>query len=81
MKVSNNLKYWREKVGATQKEMEWRTGIGTRQWTNYECGLYEPKIKLAQRFAQVLNEMAEEKRIPLKKLTTDDIYPPNNISK
>ena len=72
--VVNTLKYYREKLGVTQQEMEWRTGVGTRQWPHYETGR-EPKIKLAQKFAKVFNEIAKEKDIEIKNLTADDLYP------
>ena len=73
-KVINTLKFYREKTGVTGQEMEWRTGIGIRQWPHYESGR-EPKIKLAQKFAKVYNEIALEKGLDLKHLTADDLYP------
>ena len=73
-KVINTLKYYREKLGVTGQEMEWRTGVGTRQWPHYEAGR-EPKVKLAQKFARTFNEIAQEKCIDLKPLTVDDLYP------
>ena len=72
--VINTLKYYREKLGVTGQEMEWRTGIGVRQWPHYEAGR-EPKIKLAQKFAKIYNEIALEKGKDLKRLTVDDLYP------
>ena len=54
-KVINMLKYYREKLGVTGKEMEWRTNIGAKHWPHYEAGR-EPKVKLAQRFARVLKK-------------------------
>ena len=73
-RVLNALGYYREKLRVTQKEMEWRTGIGIRQWPHYEAG-QEPRVKLAQKFAKVFNEIALEKGIEIKKLTVDDLYP------
>jgi len=73
-KIINTLKYYREKLGVTGQEMEWRTGIGVRQWPHYEAGR-EPKIKLAQKFAKIYNELALEKGKDLKHLTADDLYP------
>lgn len=75
-KVINTLKYYREKLGATQKEIESRTGVGNRHWPYYENGTHEPKVSLAQRMAAVFNDIAEEKEIELKRLTVDDLYPP-----
>lgn len=75
-RVHNNLKYYREKIGVTQKELEWRTGIAPKNWAHYEAGR-EPKVKLAQTFAKVLSEIAKEKQIDLKQLTVDDLYPPD----
>lgn len=72
--VHNNLRYYREKIGATQKEMEWRTSIGAKHWPHYEAGR-EPKVKLAQVFARVFNEIVSEKELNIKKLTVDDLYP------
>lgn len=73
--VPNRLKYFREKLAVTQQEMEWRTGVGNRSWPHYETGIREPKIKLAQKFAQVFNEIANEKGIEINRITTDDLYP------
>lgn len=74
--VPNRLKYYREKLGSiTQQEMELRTGVGNRSWPHYESGIREPKIKLAQEFAQVFNEIATEKGIEIKHITADDLYP------
>lgn len=75
-KVVNTLKYYREKLGTTQKEMEYRTGVGNRHWPSYENGVHEPKVLLAQRMAAVFNDIAVEKEIELKKLTVEDLYPP-----
>jgi len=76
--VPNRLKYYREKLGGiTQQEMEWRTGVGNRSWPHYESGIREPKIKLAQKFAQVFNKIATEKGIEINRITTDDLYPDN----
>lgn len=72
----NTLKYYREKLGITQKEMEYRTGVGNRHWPYYENGTHEPKVSLAQRMAAVFNDIAKEKGIELKRLTVDDLYPP-----
>lgn len=76
LKVRNNLKYYREKLGVTQKEMEWRCGISKGSWSDYELGRNEPKILLAQRFATEFNRITQEKSITLKDLSTDDLYPP-----
>ena len=73
-KVINTLKLYREKLGVTGQEMEWRTGIGIRQWPHYEAGR-EPKIKLAQKFARTYNEITLEKGLDIKHLTADDLYP------
>ena len=74
--VPNRLKYYREKLGGvTQQEMEWRTGVGNRSWPHYEAGTREPKVKLAQKFAQVFNEIANENGIEINHITTDDLYP------
>lgn len=73
--VPNRLKYYREKLVVTQQEMEWRTGVGSRSWPHYESGIREPKIKLAQKFAQVFNEIAAEKGIEISRISTDDLYP------
>lgn len=78
-KVPNNLKYYREKIGVTGQEMEWRTGITKRHWPYYESGIYEPKVSLAQRMAIAFNEIVEEKGIDLKMLTVDDLYPLNRL--
>lgn len=75
-KVVNTLKHYREKLKVTQQEMEWRTGLSKNNWHHYEAGR-EPGIKLAQKFAKTLNQIAEEKGIELKNLTTDDLYPPD----
>ena len=75
-RIPNNLRYYREKLGVTGQEMEWRTGITKRHWSYYENGTHEPKVSLAQRMATVFNEIAKEKGIDLKKLTVDDLYPP-----
>ena len=75
-KVINTLKHYREKLGVTQKEMEYRTGVGNRHWPYYENGMHEPKVSLAQRMAAVFNDIAAEKEIELKKLTVEDLYPP-----
>ena len=72
--INNTLKYYREKLGVTQREMEWRTDIGSKHWPHYEAGR-EPKVKLAQKFARVFNEIATEKNITIKLLTVDDLYP------
>ncbi len=72
--IQNNLRYFREKLGVTGQEMEWRTGIGVRQWPHYEAGR-EPKVKLAQKFARTYNQIALEKGLDLKHLTADDLYP------
>ena len=74
-RIQNNLRYYREKLGVTGKEMEWRTGIAKRHWPYYENGTHEPKISLAQKMARALNEIAKEKDIEFKKLTVDDLYP------
>lgn len=76
-RVYNNLKYYREKLGVTQKEMEWRTGISQNQWSKYEKGLRIPEVPLAQKFASVFNQISSEKGLELKKLTVDDLYPPS----
>lgn len=76
-KVINMLKYYREKIGATQQEMEWRCELSKGSFTDYEAGKNEPKIRLAQRLAYELNKAAKEKAIDLERLvTTDDLYPP-----
>lgn len=75
-KVINMLKYYREKLGVTGQEMEWRTGITKRHWSYYENGTHEPKVLLAQRMAAVFNGIAGEKQIEIKKLSVDDLYPP-----
>lgn len=75
-RVQNNLRHYREKLNVTGQEMEWRVGIAKRHWPYYESGTHEPKVTLAQRMAKVLNEIAKEKNIELKKLTVDDLYPP-----
>jgi len=75
-KVLNNLKYYREKLGVTQQEMELHCNLSKGSWSDYEIGRNEPKIKLAQRFASELNRIAIKKNIDLKNLTTDDLYPP-----
>ena len=56
--------------------MEYRTGVGNRHWPYYENGMHEPKVSLAQRMAAVFNDIAAEKEIELKKLTVEDLYPP-----
>ncbi|MDQ7094279.1 helix-turn-helix transcriptional regulator [Desulfosporosinus sp. PR] len=73
--VQNNLRYYRVKLGVTQQEMEWRTGLSKNNWHHYENGR-EPGIKLVQVFAKVFNQIAEEKDIAIKKLSSDDLYPP-----
>lgn len=75
--IRNNLKYYREKLGVTQQEMEWRVGITVRHWPYYENGTREPKITLAQRFVKVFNEIALEKEINLTSITIDNLYPPD----
>lgn len=74
-KIQNNLKYYREKIGVTQKEMEYRTGVGNRHWPSYENGTHEPKVSLPQRMVAAFNDIAAEKEIELKRLTVDDLYP------
>jgi DNA-binding XRE family transcriptional regulator len=56
--------------------MEWRTGITKRHWPYYENGTHEPKVLLAQRMAAAFNDIAAEKDIELKKLSVEDLYPP-----
>lgn len=75
-KVINTLKYYREKLGVTGQEMEWRTGITKRHWSYYENGTHEPKVTLAQRMVAAFNDIAAEKEIELKRLLVDDLYPP-----
>ncbi|EHQ92106.1 helix-turn-helix transcriptional regulator [Desulfosporosinus youngiae] len=75
-RIQNNLRYYREKLGVTQKEMEYRTGVGNRHWPSYENGTHEPKVSLAQCMAAAFNDIAAEKEIELKRLTVDDLYPP-----
>lgn len=76
-KVVNNLKYYREKIGLKQQEMELRCELSKGSFTDYETGKNEPKIRLAQRFAYELNEAAKEKEVNLgRPITTDDLYPP-----
>lgn len=75
-KVPNKLKYYREKLCSTQQEMEWRSSVGNRSWPTYESGIREPKVRLAQKFAQIFNEIAIEKGIEIKHITVDDLYPP-----
>lgn len=74
-RVPNNLKYYREKIGVTQQEMEWRTGISKNHWSKYESGNPEPRVTLAQKFAKIFNQIAQEKSIDMKRLTVDDLYP------
>ena len=74
-KIQNNLKYYREKLGVTQQEIEWRTGVGRNQWSKYESGEREPKITLVYKFVSVYNAIALEKGITLS-ISTTDIYPP-----
>lgn len=78
-KVLNTLKYYREKLGVTQQEMELHCSLSKGSWSDYEIGRNEPKIKLAQRFASELNRIAIRKNIDLKNLTTDDLYPPGPV--
>ncbi|WP_206809561.1 helix-turn-helix transcriptional regulator [Paradesulfitobacterium ferrireducens] len=73
-RVHNNLKYYREKLGVTQQEMEWRCDVERNQWSRYEAGEREPKIALAHRFAKVYNDIARRKGIDLQ-LTINDLYP------
>ena len=75
-RIQNNLRYYREKLGITGQEMEWRTRITKRHWSYYENGTHEPKVSLAQRMAAVFNDIAAQKEIKLKRLSVDDLYPP-----
>jgi len=75
-RIQNNLKYYREKLGVTQQEMEWRTKVGKNQWSHYETIGREPKVRLAQRFVRVMNQIAVQKGINIKSITIDDLYPP-----
>ncbi|GAB6171971.1 hypothetical protein JCM15765_14490 [Paradesulfitobacterium aromaticivorans] len=76
-RVVNNLKYYREKLGVKQYELEWRCELSKGSWTDYESGKNEPKIRLAQRIVYELNRIAREKGIEIDRpITTDDIYPP-----
>ncbi|HWQ42876.1 MAG TPA: helix-turn-helix transcriptional regulator, partial [Desulfosporosinus sp.] len=77
LKTINTLRYYREMIGVTQKEMEWRCELSKGSFTDYEAGKNEPKIRLAQRLAYELNKAAKEKEISLERMiTTDDLYPP-----
>ncbi len=79
VRVNNTLKYWREKVGATQKGLELRTGLAPNNWTHYEAGR-EPGVTKAQLFTYALNQIAVEKGIEIKTLTVYDLYPFEGIS-
>ncbi|MDI6880734.1 MAG: helix-turn-helix transcriptional regulator [Desulfitobacteriaceae bacterium] len=72
--MRNSLKYYREKLGVTQQEMEWRCDVGRNQWSRYEAGEREPKIALAHRFVKVYNDIAKKKGIDLQ-FTINDLYP------
>ena len=51
----NNLKFYREKKGYTQEQLADELGITERAYRNYEADVREPKARLADRMAKVLN--------------------------
>jgi predicted transcriptional regulator len=77
-KVVNNLKYYREKLGVTGKQIEWRVPVSNGQWPVYEAGR-EPKVTLAQRIVEVYNEIAQEKGINIV-LGINDLWPPGQFT-
>ncbi|OJT71501.1 transcriptional regulator, partial [Clostridioides difficile] len=55
MKINNNLKLQREKIGLTQLEVAQKAKITERSYQYYEAGERLPNIRTALKIAIILN--------------------------
>lgn len=57
--MGNKLKKYREQQGLTQSEIASKANLSQRSYQNYENGTREPKVRIANRLAKLLNTTVE----------------------
>ncbi|CCL45515.1 helix-turn-helix transcriptional regulator [Clostridioides difficile] len=60
VKINNNLKLQREKIGLTQLEVAQKAKITERSYQYYEAGERLPNIRTALKIAIILNTNCEK---------------------
>lgn len=60
MKITNNLKFNRQKIGLTQAELAKMVGIDETHYQKIEYGTTKPNVKIALLLAQALQTIVED---------------------
>lgn len=58
--MENNIKYWREYCGISQRELARKVGITSAAMSGIERGVHLPNVLLALRIAKALGVSAEQ---------------------
>lgn len=67
----NNISQIRGQLGITQRELAHHIGWGQPRIANYETGLREPSLGVAQKIVQALNALGAQ-------VSIEDVFPFQN---